>query len=75
MHGNELRKAGHVTAGIVRLRQSLQIDDHLARRGAGLVLLARAAARLGDEDPHVIFIMVKSKSRTGTVVIGASPTQ
>jgi hypothetical protein len=50
MHGNELRKAGHVTAGIVRLRQSLQIDDHPARNGAGLVLLARAAAESGQAD-------------------------
>jgi transcriptional regulator with XRE-family HTH domain len=32
MHGNELRKAGHVMAGVVRLRQSLQIDDHPARK-------------------------------------------
>jgi hypothetical protein len=50
MHGNELRKAGHVTAGVVRLRQSLQIDDHPARNGAGLVLLARAAAESGQAD-------------------------
>jgi hypothetical protein len=50
MHGNELRKAGHATAGIVRLRQSLQIDDHPARKGAGLVLLARAAAEAGQAD-------------------------
>ena len=44
MHGNELRKAGHAAAGIIRIRQSLQIDDHPARKGSGLVLLARAAA-------------------------------
>ncbi len=50
MHGNELRKAGHAMAGIIRLRQSLQIDDHPARRGAGLVLLARAAAESGQAD-------------------------
>jgi len=50
MHGNELRKAGHVTAGIIRLRQSLQIDDHPGRRGAGLVLLARAAAESGQAE-------------------------
>ena len=50
MHGNELRKAGHPAAGIVRLRQSLQIDDHPARKGAGLVLLARAAAESGHAD-------------------------
>jgi hypothetical protein len=50
MHGNELRKAGRAAAGIVRLRQSLQIDDHPARMGAGLVLLARAAAESGQAD-------------------------
>jgi transcriptional regulator with XRE-family HTH domain len=48
MHGNELRKAGRVTAGITRLQQSLQIDDHPARRGSALVLLARAAAESGQ---------------------------
>jgi len=50
MHGNELRKAGHAMAGIVRLRQSLQIDDQPARKGAGLVLLARAAAESGQAE-------------------------
>ncbi len=50
MHGNELRKAGRTAAGIVRLRQSLQIDDHPARKGAGLVLLARAAAESGQAE-------------------------
>jgi len=50
MHGNELRKAGRAAAGIVRLRQSLQIDDHPARMGAGLVLLARAAAESEQAD-------------------------
>jgi transcriptional regulator with XRE-family HTH domain len=50
MHGNELRKAGHVAAGIVRLRQALQIDDGPDRRGAGLVLLARAAAESRQAD-------------------------
>ena len=48
MHGNELRKAGHPAAGIIRLRQALQVDDHPARRGAGLVLLARAAGESGQ---------------------------
>ena len=48
MHGNELRKAGHPAAGIIRLRQALQVDDHPARQGAGLVLLARAAAESGQ---------------------------
>jgi transcriptional regulator with XRE-family HTH domain len=50
MHGNELRKAGHPAAGIVRLRQSLQLDEHPARKGAGLVLLARAAAESGQAE-------------------------
>ena len=50
MHGNELRKAGHAAAGIVRIRQSLQIDDHPARKGSGLVLLARAAADSGQAE-------------------------
>jgi transcriptional regulator with XRE-family HTH domain len=50
MHGNELRKAGHAKAGIVRLRQSLQIDDQPARKGTGLVLLARAAAESGQTE-------------------------
>ncbi|HTU74048.1 MAG TPA: helix-turn-helix domain-containing protein [Trebonia sp.] len=48
MHGNELRKAGHPAAGVIRLRQALQADDHPVRQGAGLVLLARAAAESGQ---------------------------
>lgn len=48
MHGNELRKAGHPDAGIIRLRQALQAGDHPVRQGAGLVLLARAAAGSGQ---------------------------
>lgn len=50
MHGNELRKAGHPAAGAIRLRQALQADDHPVRQGAGLVLLARAAAESGQAD-------------------------
>jgi hypothetical protein len=50
MHGNELRKAGHPAAGIVRLWQSLELDDHPARKGAALVLLARAAAESGQAE-------------------------
>jgi transcriptional regulator with XRE-family HTH domain len=49
-HGNELRKAGHAGASVVRLRQSLEIDDKPARAGSGLVLLARAAASAGHAD-------------------------
>jgi hypothetical protein len=50
MHGNELRKAGHAAAALVRLRQSLQLNDHPGHRGATLVLLARAAAESGQAD-------------------------
>jgi transcriptional regulator with XRE-family HTH domain len=50
MHGNELRKAGHPAAGTTRLRQALQVDDDPARQGAGLLLLARAAAESGQAD-------------------------
>ena len=50
IHGNKLRKAGHLAAGIIRLRQALQVEDHPVRRGAGLVLLARAAAESGQAD-------------------------
>src|ERR1700722_9269868 len=48
MHGNELRKAGHPAAGIIRLRQALQVDDHPVRQGAGVVLLARGAGESGQ---------------------------
>jgi transcriptional regulator with XRE-family HTH domain len=47
MHGNELRKASHPTAAIVRLQNALRISDDLAGQGAGLILLARAAAEAG----------------------------
>ena len=50
MHGNELRKAGHAAAALIRLRQSLQLNDHPGHRGAALVLLARAAAESGQAD-------------------------
>lgn len=49
-HGNELRKAGYAGASVVRLRQSLEIDDKPGRAGSGLVLLARAAASPGQAD-------------------------
>jgi transcriptional regulator with XRE-family HTH domain len=50
MHGNELRKAGHPAGGAIRLRQALQVEDDPVRQGAGLVLLARAAAESGQAD-------------------------
>jgi transcriptional regulator with XRE-family HTH domain len=48
MHGNELRKAGHVPAAIARLSQAAAMTDQVALRGATLALLARAAAEHGD---------------------------
>ena len=63
MHGNEPPKPGHVTAGIIRLRQSPQIDDHPGRRGAGLVLLARAAAESGQAE---LFNTVTEAMRPGS---------
>ena len=50
MHGNELRKAGHTSAAMTRLWQSLQLDDRPGHRGAVLVLLARAAGESGRAD-------------------------
>jgi hypothetical protein len=50
MRGNELRKAGHPAAGIIRLRQALQVEDHPVQQGAGLVLAVRAAAESGQAD-------------------------
>jgi DNA-binding XRE family transcriptional regulator len=47
MHGNELRKAGHPAAAIVRLQQALRIDGDPVRGNDALVLLARAAAVAG----------------------------
>ncbi len=48
MHGNELRKAGHVPAAIARLSQAAAMTDEVSLRGATLALLARAAAEHGD---------------------------
>ena len=56
MHGNELRKAGRAAAGIVRLRQSLQIDDHPARMGAETLRL-----------PHQIQRIIRLAQRPGVL--------
>jgi 5-methylcytosine-specific restriction enzyme A len=73
MHGNELRKARHVTAGIIGLRQSLQIDDRPACHGAGLVLLTRAAAESGQADsPEARAAAVRAL--VDTYFVDADPT-
>ncbi len=50
MHGNELRKTGHVAAGIGRLARSLTLTSDPSLRGTTLGLLARAAAEHGDAE-------------------------
>ncbi|MFE9583235.1 helix-turn-helix domain-containing protein [Nocardia sp. NPDC006044] len=48
MHGNELRKAGHVGAGVARLEQSLELSSQPAEIGGTLAFLCRATGELGD---------------------------
>ncbi|WP_249124408.1 helix-turn-helix domain-containing protein [Saccharopolyspora erythraea] len=50
MHGNELRKAGHVPAAVARLEQATELADDSTGRGTALALLSRAAGELGDGD-------------------------
>ncbi|WP_317983908.1 helix-turn-helix domain-containing protein [Nocardia colli] len=50
MHGNELRKAGHVGAAVVRLERSLELSRDPADQGATLAFLCRAAGELGDAE-------------------------
>lgn len=48
MHGNELRKAGHVGAAVARLEQSLELSEVPADQGSTLAFLCRATGELGD---------------------------
>ncbi|WP_229686211.1 helix-turn-helix domain-containing protein [Longimycelium tulufanense] len=48
MHGNELRKAEHTGAAVLRLQRALQVSEDNEGRGAALALLSRAAGELGD---------------------------
>lgn len=50
MHGNELRKAGHVGAAVARLEQSLEQSTQPADQGGTLALLCRATGELGDAE-------------------------
>jgi transcriptional regulator with XRE-family HTH domain len=50
MHGNELRKAGHVPAAVARLEQATALSDDPAGQGTALALLSRAVGELGDSD-------------------------
>lgn len=48
MHGNELRKAGRVPAGVARLQQSISLSETDTERASALLLLARAAGDAGN---------------------------
>ncbi|MGW4842449.1 helix-turn-helix domain-containing protein [Nocardia brasiliensis] len=48
MHGNELRKAGHIGAAVARLEQSLELSNEPADQGSTLAFLCRATGELGD---------------------------
>ncbi|WP_406237710.1 helix-turn-helix domain-containing protein [Nocardia sp. NBC_01009] len=50
MHGNELRKAGHVGAAVARLEQSLELSMEPADQGSTLAFLCRATGELGDSE-------------------------
>jgi hypothetical protein len=50
MHGNELRKAGRLTAAAQRLVRAIHLSQDLEGQGAAYALLARAAGELGDPD-------------------------
>ena len=50
MHGNELRKAGHLGAAVTRLQHAVDLSANGPERGAALILLARAAGEYGDPD-------------------------
>jgi len=48
MHGNELRKADRVPAGIARLLRAAHLSEGADARGTALALLARAAGEQGN---------------------------
>jgi hypothetical protein len=50
MHGNELRKADRVRAGVARLQRAAHLSDGAEARGTALALLARAAGEQGDAE-------------------------
>jgi hypothetical protein len=50
MHGNELRKADRLRAGVARLQRAAQLSDGAEARGTALVLLARAAGEQGNTE-------------------------
>jgi transcriptional regulator with XRE-family HTH domain len=50
MHGNELRKAGRLSAAIARLRRAVALSAELPDRATACAMLARAAGEAGDAE-------------------------
>lgn len=50
MHGNELRKADRVHAGVARLQRATHLSDTAEDRGTALALLARAAGEQSNAE-------------------------
>lgn len=50
MHGNELRKAGHLAASVTRLRHALALSSELPASATACAMLARAAGETGDAE-------------------------
>jgi transcriptional regulator with XRE-family HTH domain len=50
MHGNELRKADRVRAGVARLQHAAHLSETAEDRGTALALLARAAGEDGNAE-------------------------
>lgn len=50
MHGNELRKADRVPAGVARLRRAAHLSEGAEARGTAFALLARAAGEQGNAE-------------------------
>jgi hypothetical protein len=63
MHGNELRKAGHVPAAIARLSQAAAMTDEVSLRGTTLALLGRAVAEAERPDRSAAALVVAPQWR------------
>ncbi|WP_211241096.1 helix-turn-helix transcriptional regulator [Pseudonocardia spinosispora] len=50
MHGNELRKAGHLAAAVSRLRRAVALSQTPEARSAACAMLARAAGETGHAE-------------------------
>lgn len=67
VHGNELRKARHTAAAVMRLERAIEITPN-HRRGPALVQLARAAGELGNPE-----LFDRSISAARSLTTAASP--